>query len=88
MPESRGLLWREWNGDFVVFNPASGDTHLRNTSAGGILRLLEESPATVSDLSHVIARHSDESPGAELENRVMALLTELDELGLIEPVDP
>ena len=35
-----GLRWRCWDGDFVVFNPLSGYTHLLDVVTGQILTLL------------------------------------------------
>jgi PqqD family protein of HPr-rel-A system len=75
VPEEWRLEWREWGGLHVVFNPASGDTHLLNAPSAAVLKSLERAAATVAELEARVPGWSD----------VEALLSELDELGLIAP---
>jgi PqqD family protein of HPr-rel-A system len=85
VPKDWRLEWRQWGGLHVVYNPASGDTHLLNAFSARVLRsletkasTLEELEALVSDLRH---RPSADPPSSDIQ----ALVSELDELGLIAP---
>jgi PqqD family protein of HPr-rel-A system len=75
VPEDWQLEWRQWGSLHVVFNPASGDTHLLNAASASVLRSLERNASTVEALE---ARTPDSSDVSEL-------VSELDELGLIAP---
>lgn len=79
------MLWRQWDGEFVVFDVRSGDIHLLDPVAAEALRSLEESPSDVDQLSHRLGAllHLDGEP--ELSQYMAKLVRELDELGLIEP---
>ncbi len=81
------LRWRGWDGEWVVFHPESGDTHLLDPLAAEALRYLESAPATTATL----VRHLVDGPSApdagELPGIVEQLLSVLDDAGLIEPVD-
>jgi len=79
------LLWRSWDDEqWIVYQVASGDTHLLNHVAAQALRSLQEHPATVSQLAERVAAAlgavADEAFTRELER----LVAEFDELGLIE----
>ncbi len=83
-----GLLWREWDGEFVVFHPPSGDTHLLNAFAAEVLLSLAERPAGLPELMARLARDAGLEAGPEQEGQVAKLLARLQELGLVEPVTP
>ena len=74
VPQECRLEWRSFGSLHIVFNPASGDTHLLNAVSAAVLRSLEETPSTIDELQ---AR----SNATDVE----ALIEELDELGLIAP---
>jgi PqqD family protein of HPr-rel-A system len=79
------LRWREWNGEFVVYNTGSGDTHLLDELSGNTLKAIEESPATLLSLS---SRWDDKSTDAnrEVVDHLTELLPNLHKLRLIEPL--
>jgi PqqD family protein of HPr-rel-A system len=80
------LAWKSWDDEVVVFNFASGDTHLLNPVAARALRILEQKPLTAREVSQQLAS-SDTLPADEqLIEHVENLLSRLDEMGLIEPV--
>jgi PqqD family protein of HPr-rel-A system len=78
-----GLLWREWDGETVVFNPASGNTHRLPAAAAEMLRALTARPSTsaelVADLAALLPEQRD-----ELGTWVSALLDEFERAGLVE----
>jgi PqqD family protein of HPr-rel-A system len=79
------LLWRRWDQEFVVFDPRSGDIHLLDSLAAEILRRLDESSATVAELSRELDVSLGHEAELDLAQYVAKLVGELDELGLIEP---
>lgn len=80
------LLWKSLDGEFIVFNRTSGNTHLLNPVAAQALKALEQGPANAAQLSQRIASQVDLKSDGELAQHVEALLANLDQLGLIEPV--
>ena len=80
------LRWRRWDDQYVVFHPASGDTHLLNGVTAGMLRRLEQGPADADDLKQMVNPGSAEE-AAELSARIEKLLAWFDDLGLIEIAD-
>lgn len=80
------LSWRFWDDQFIVFNPASGDTHLLNPLAGEALQRLQQGPADVPELARHAASNLGLAPDELLSQEIETLLDELDELGLVESV--
>jgi PqqD family protein of HPr-rel-A system len=80
------LRWKSWPDSDVVFNLASGNTHLLTPLAAQILRKLEIEPADCYQLAERIASEADIASGDDLVESVSNLLDNLDNLGLIEPV--
>ena len=80
------LPMRCWDGDYVVYNPLSGNTHVLDVIAGEVLGAIM--PGAIDDRqlrAHVadfLDVPNDESVAGNLE----AILTVLDDLGLIEPL--
>ena len=83
------LRWREWDGEFVVYNAASGQTHYLNGLAAKVLQYFEAQPASFASLMSDI-EIDDRAAGntAPLLKQLGDLVTELDALGLIAPVAP
>lgn len=82
------LLWRQWGDEYVVFNPASGDTHVLNEVAAQALQRLEQSPADTRDLTAHIRAAIHIDPDDQLLRHMEGLIDQFDELGLTEPADP
>ena len=80
------LRWRSWDGEYVVFHPASGDTHFLNPIAGEVLRYLEHRPAGVIELSHHLSDTFELPADEDLASQVRQCLAQFHDLGLIEPV--
>jgi PqqD family protein of HPr-rel-A system len=78
------LHWRHWDDEFVVFNTASGQTHLLNPLGATALRLLETPLSVESLCEHLAEVHSIEID-AELQRAVYELVQEMDRIGLIDP---
>ncbi len=86
VPEDWRLEWRQWGSFHVVFNPASGDTHLLNALPAFVLKSLETKAATLQELEAALASNlQDGTPADRLSSEIEALVLELEELGLVAP---
>ncbi len=71
------LALRGWDGEYVLYNDLSGDTHLLGAAAVALLRRLGTAPASAAALSTICDEASEEE--------VEALLDQLHLLHLVEP---
>jgi PqqD family protein of HPr-rel-A system len=80
------LAWREWDPEeAVVFNRASGRTHLLDAFSAAALRALSEQPQDIATLSHDLVAQSG-APEDSVTVRLRQVLNTLRELGLAEPI--
>ncbi|MFO1432339.1 MAG: HPr-rel-A system PqqD family peptide chaperone [Candidatus Competibacteraceae bacterium] len=80
------LHWLSWDEDHIVFNAASGQTHVLNELGAAILHLLEENTLNSVEIGRRIVNQYEELVlDTELAAAIDALLENLDMLGLIEP---
>lgn len=84
----QALRLRDWDGDFAVFNPLSGHTHLLDYISCALLQALASGPASEIDLHRVLAEVLELADDEPLQDQLSLLLEQLDEQGLIEPVTP
>jgi PqqD family protein of HPr-rel-A system len=75
-----------WDGDYVVYNPLSGNTHFLDIMSGEVLEAIIAGRTTLRQLCAHMAEFLDVANDARIEESVREILTALDELGLIEPV--
>jgi PqqD family protein of HPr-rel-A system len=75
---------RCWEGDYVVYNSLSGDTHLLDIVSGHVLTRIIESPARASELRSRVAAFLEVPDDAAVDAQVNEILEALDDLGLIE----
>ena len=93
--DTRQTLWRLaaasplplriWDGEVVVYNPLSGDTHLLDVLTGELLRAFVAGPAPLASLRKAAAAFLEVADDDQLARHVGQALAALDELGLIEP---
>lgn len=82
-PAEVTFLWQYWEDEAVVYNCASGETHLLDALAAAVLKEVETRPQSSADL----AAHLAGQFGLDLDSLSRRLLTigeSFDELGLIE----
>jgi PqqD family protein of HPr-rel-A system len=79
------LKWRCWSGDYVVFNPLSGQTHFLEIFAGHVLKLIMSGTSSILELRSEAARFLEVESDDRLAQTVEELLRRLEEVGLIEP---
>jgi len=77
-----GLLWRCWDDEFVVYNPASGDSHYLDYLSGEGLKGLERRSMTVSELADELASSCDIPRDSKLQQYVEQMLASFSDLGL------
>ncbi len=78
------LLWRRLGDDYVVFNEASGQTHVPHELSEWVLREIENKPETMGALVARLCEAADYEEDHAVF-RVREVLSELSDLGLIEP---
>ena len=78
------LQWQVWDGEFVVYNTGSGDTHLLDTSAAEVLQSLERGSADLSELVAMVAASLEIEPDSKFSDYLEQLLSDLHKLSLIQ----
>jgi PqqD family protein of HPr-rel-A system len=76
----QSLAHRGWDGEYVVYNDLTGDTHLFGEDAMQLLLHLRSGPADQEALAHTLEAAPDEREG------LAVMLVELGGLSLIERV--
>jgi PqqD family protein of HPr-rel-A system len=84
---AEGLRWRCWDGDFVVFNPLSGYTHLLDVVTGQILTLLISGRCTVSAVRSGLSAFLEVPDDDKLAETVEEIVIRLEDTGLVERLD-
>lgn len=84
VPAGTCLLRKSWGDEVVVFNTASGQTHVLDALSAAILEAIEASPASVDMLAHRFGRQLGLEPAA-CARRLEIVCEHFDELGLIAP---
>lgn len=82
--QNNKLLWEHWDGDYLVFNPFSGQTHILNSMAAEALKNLEGQALTTVELAERLSELFAIASNQDLQQHVERLLNEFDELGLTE----
>lgn len=82
----QALRHREWQGEVVLYNDLSGDTHLLAASALHLLNILRDGPASGHDLAAGMRAAFECDDGEVDDASVAQLLAELQALALIEAV--
>ena len=83
-PGSVALHYRQWQDDVVVFNEASGATHLISLEVLVVLQQMGDAP--ISELAFAaILRERFEVDESTLSDEVAQLIEQLSCLDLIEP---
>lgn len=87
VPVEGTLPLRYWDGDYVVYNPLTGDTHVLDIVAGEVLKVIMAAPTTSRELCQHVADFLEVPNDVRTAENVDAVLATLDELGLIEPTE-
>ena len=78
------LHWAGWDGEFVVFNESSGQTHQLDALRAFVLNLLVESPKSWDELLREVrgALHADDEP--TVADTLAAVLDAFRQHGLVD----
>ncbi|MCB1874744.1 MAG: HPr-rel-A system PqqD family peptide chaperone [Chromatiales bacterium] len=88
VPNWDELLQEQWEDETLLFNPASGQTHILNLVGITVLERLASRPSSVTDLAQgLLTTFAPDDRRVFLES-LWQHLAQLDELGLIEPYQP
>ena len=80
------LSIRCWDGDYAVYNPLSGNTHILDILSGEVLRTIVAGNSRSGELIRRVAEFLEIPADDQTCKRLDEILQELDELGLIEQV--
>lgn len=77
------LQHRQWDGECVLYNDLSGDTHLLGEAAVEVLLALQQGPAPQAAIAALLEREFDIDP-ADLDTEADYLLQHLQRLYLVD----
>jgi PqqD family protein of HPr-rel-A system len=80
-------LYKPLGEQYVLFDAASGDTHVFDSVVRDALICLSAEPQTPVELLAAMAAHLDVPADETLERYLSQLLARLDDLGLVEWID-
>ena len=80
------ILWRHWEGDYVIFNSLSGETHILEITSGKVLKRIMKGPSTTEDIRLEIGDFLEVRNNSELARAVDKILSGLEDAGLVEAV--
>src|SRR5215471_481298 len=80
------LYWKLLEDMYVVYNSGSGHTHVLNPIAALVLQQLTERNLQTSELLQRIGAVLSLETTEEFNNELHQTLSDLDELGLVEPL--
>jgi PqqD family protein of HPr-rel-A system len=81
---ARGLVWREWDDTYIVYQPSSAETHVFNKTTTLILRCLEAESLSDETLKEGTEKALGVRTGEIAPSEFSFALERLEELGLIE----
>ena len=77
-------MWRRLGEDYVVYNEASGETHLPHPLSEWVLREVSNSPTSGQSLAMKLVSESNVARDVA-NSRIQEVLAELHDRGVIEP---
>ncbi|MEO8304437.1 MAG: HPr-rel-A system PqqD family peptide chaperone [Betaproteobacteria bacterium] len=79
------LPMRCWDGDYVVYNPLSGNTHVFDIVTGEVLKVIMTGNVAAAEICQRIAAFLEVPNDVGIADHVGRILVALDRLALIEP---
>ncbi len=83
LPGGDRLIWQDYGGSPILFNPDSGRTHALERWVADILEELQRGPVSGAAL---VERLGLEGEGDDIGEKIQRTIWTLDQLGLILPV--
>ncbi len=84
VPADVELIWQSWDDEVIVYNTASGQTHLLDALSGAVLKEIENRPGTIPQLAKRLSGKLGLDSRALLD-RLAEICNHFDNLGLAEP---
>lgn len=78
------MALRCWDEECVLFDPASGDTHLLSHSGAEILMQLQHGPASVIELVGMLGIEAATDGTSKLHSQLQSMLDNFMQLALVE----
>jgi PqqD family protein of HPr-rel-A system len=82
------FLIREWDGECVVFDLLSNDTHACDALTTAAIRQLNSGPSSLGLLAHAVAAVLGRQGDAEFTALTTVALNHLERFGIVERVMP
>jgi len=80
---ANGIRFLNFEGESIVFNPASWDAHFLNGAAAAVLELLAQGPHSIDDVEVLLREVLHETEQADASGHALRLLHEFEQLGLV-----
>jgi PqqD family protein of HPr-rel-A system len=84
--EFSSLRIENWDGEYTVFQPASGKTHFLNEMGLRILTLLDQAPVTPDAICEKLAEVFSIQADGNFQQQIAATLQRFEALGLIAKI--
>jgi PqqD family protein of HPr-rel-A system len=81
------LIWHEWDGIYIVYQPSSAETHVFNETTASILKCLEKGSLSKEAVSLQTEAALGVGAGELVADDFAFATMRLEELGLIERLD-
>lgn len=82
-----GLIWKNWDDIYIVYQPASAETHVFNETTALILKYLEQGPLSTEAVRYQTEVELGVGEGELAADGFAFATMRLEELGLIECLD-
>jgi len=82
------LLWQEWEGEFFLYDPRSGQTHILNGASALILGLLREECMDLNQIQRSMLQMLDPGESQWSREHLRFHLAHLEDLLLLVPEGP
>lgn len=86
-PTDGRFHWRQWDGEYVVYDAISGDTHRLNELGAAVLHASTDGPVSVEHLLGRVSRELSLPADESLRRALTTLLEEFEQLGLVDRVE-
>lgn len=78
------MHWTGWDDEYLVYNGASGTTHLLNEVGAQALKILQIRTVDAEALTECLVEQFEFEPSEKFHKSIRRLLSELCSLGLID----
>jgi PqqD family protein of HPr-rel-A system len=81
------LIWQDWDGIYIVYQPSSAETHVFNETTALILKCVEHDPLSAEEVKVQTEASLGVGPGELADDDFAFATSRLEELGLIDCLD-